>query len=128
MRAVTHECRQDGCLKRTREGKPYCPDHVYLNPYVASLLADMERIEVEKQARKAVATGHVAHEIMVVLWSNNGVASVELIARTAGLERGLVVRTLRAMVSEKRVILKRTNRGRTMAKSKEQDPMRRRRG
>lgn len=48
-------CEQPGCLQSTREGKPYCPDHVEMHPYVQTILARIA--ERDEQDEKVAAKG-----------------------------------------------------------------------
>jgi hypothetical protein len=41
-RRPTRECRVDGCQAITRGGKPYCIDHVQLNPHPQLILGTEE--------------------------------------------------------------------------------------
>ena len=53
-RPIPRHCEAQGCAKATRSGKPYCPVHVALHPYVQSLLTEIDQREreVEKVARR----------------------------------------------------------------------------
>lgn len=111
-------CCEEGCLARTREGKPYCPDHVHLNAYVAELLGQIAANLEEVRARKALANGHVAREISAVLRDGSGAASLPRLARRLEVDRDLVRRTLHAMKAEKLVTLSLTDRGKLIAKER----------
>ena len=60
------ECLEPGCYKRTREGKPYCSEHLDRIPYVA-------RIMEEHAARKKEAEegpkgdSHYIDDIIILL-------------------------------------------------------------
>jgi len=42
-------CNEPTCDRATREGKPFCPDHIEQQPYVAKLMARLERRDVEQE-------------------------------------------------------------------------------
>ena len=43
-------CQVPDCFDRTREGKPWCAEHVHTHsPYVVDLRADLEQAELEAQ-------------------------------------------------------------------------------
>lgn len=48
------ECTE--CGARTWGGKPYCPDHLELMPYVRQLLPQIARRERKRQRRRKVKT------------------------------------------------------------------------
>lgn len=45
----TRLCDAPGCTETTREGKPYCPDHVDHHPYVQQLLQHLAEQEDERE-------------------------------------------------------------------------------
>lgn len=46
------------CLLPTREGKPFCPEHIYMLPYAAQVLALQTQVERDLETlRKAPLTG-----------------------------------------------------------------------
>lgn len=47
-------CELPGCIQSTREGKPYCSDHVEMHPYVQAILAK-KRDETAKLERRTSA-------------------------------------------------------------------------
>ena len=74
-RPIPRHCEDAGCGRATRAGKPYCPAHVDLHPYVQQLKSEiaLRESEVAKVARR----GRVA------TWINRRgarVASVEALA------------------------------------------------
>lgn len=46
-RLEAKRCEDSGCERRTREGKPYCEDHVEQHPYVQEVLARRARLQLE---------------------------------------------------------------------------------
>jgi hypothetical protein len=45
----TRFCEVPQCTETTREGKPYCPEHVDHHPYVQQLLQDLAEQEDERE-------------------------------------------------------------------------------
>jgi hypothetical protein len=43
----TRVCEAKGCSQTTREGKPYCSEHVELNPQAALIMATLARQEID---------------------------------------------------------------------------------
>lgn len=57
-RSTSKVCQIPGCPASTREGKPYCSDHVDQNPYATQLLeslAELEREHAKVRRRGATA-------------------------------------------------------------------------
>jgi hypothetical protein len=44
---TTRECLDPGCSQPTREGKPYCPEHVENMPEAAEVIAELARRKEE---------------------------------------------------------------------------------
>jgi hypothetical protein len=52
-RRPPRRCSEPSCNQATREGKPFCSDHVELHPYVQRLLAELrEREEADERVRR----------------------------------------------------------------------------
>jgi hypothetical protein len=94
-KSSSKSCDDTGCKKTTREGKPFCPDHVDLHDYVQNIQAiilaqETERTEVEKKGAKAVdVNGNTAKEILLVLMMN-GSRTLRRISREINLDNVLV--------------------------------------
>lgn len=80
------KCEAAGCMRSTKERKPYCTDHVDMHPYVAGLVealadCDRERAQVARRGAKAVdLAGITTREIMGQLWQYGG-RTIERLAR-----------------------------------------------
>lgn len=91
----TH-CDQAGCSQATREGKPYCSDHVEELPYVLQVQARIEAREAElaavskRGARAVDVHGIVAREVLCSLWIH-GERSVARLARELNVEFELLL-------------------------------------
>lgn len=67
-RSRSRTCVADGCERTTREGKPYCLDHVERHGYVAELQGKLRNREAEEErARRGKAPGMdslLVHEVL----------------------------------------------------------------
>lgn len=92
-------CESPGCSRATREGKPFCPEHVTSHPYVQELERTLEaqRVEqarVRKRGARAVDPAGLTAEEIVRQIRVQGPRSVRALAR----EMALDPRTTRAYV------------------------------
>lgn len=106
-------CEIPDCGKRTRENKPYCPDHVEEHPYVRALLkliaerdAEIERIK-QGTWLDANPYGFLAEEIIAYL-RDRGSTTVARLARDRLYDSPEVVE--RVVVAMERVGLVRQGR------------------
>lgn len=97
-RTETLRCGHPGCLSPTREGKPYCPMHVELMPYVAQLMNDLENQQAEhERARKPGKTsgidpeGITAKELLLLVDQHGG-RTVPRLAKDLQIEPEVVAR------------------------------------
>ena len=115
----TRNCRV--CSATTREGKPFCPDHVVDNPYVQSILHTMaeraaEEDEVRKRGAEAVnVTGLTAKELVLHL-SLHGARTVERLSRELQLDATVLKGYVGALTTDGKVAIGRTNRGSTIVR------------
>lgn len=115
-RTKTTHCDEEGCSRATREGKPYCSEHVDRLPYVQTLMdriADKEAEEdrVAKRGIRAVEiSGLTAREILLALWVN-GERTVARLSRELNLEFETVKVYVRALQRRGLVDVKPTRRG-----------------
>lgn len=119
--STTRFCDVPGCTQTTREGKPYCPDHVDHHPYVQSILsmlADRESEEerVRQRGFKAVnPSGLTARELVLHL-SLHGARTVERLSRELQLDTKVLDGYVGALVRKGVIALGRTNRGSTVVR------------
>lgn len=119
--STTRGCESRGCAKTTREGKPYCPDHVERHAYVQSILAvlaerEAETERVRKKGPSAVdPSGLTASELMLHL-SLHGSRTVERLSREFQLESDVIHNYVSALKSQGKVVLGRTTRGSTVVR------------
>lgn len=101
-------CTLQGCHEPTAEGKPYCPEHVERNPYVAALLAregtrDHERAELEKG--HVDLHGTLAEEMLDILTIGGG--ETFALSKSMGISWEATKRLARALERTGRVVLSR---------------------
>lgn len=90
-RPIPRHCEVAGCAKATRAGKPYCPNHVELHPYVQHLMAEIavrenEVARVAKRGRRAVdIDGPTAQDVLAHL-EVHGDRTVPGLARELNIE------------------------------------------
>jgi len=64
-------CAESSCKKTTREGKPYCSDHVELGNYVKKVLRELALRDSESRQLEAGALinpkGHLIRETLLML-------------------------------------------------------------
>lgn len=67
----TDRCRHPGCGASTREGKPYCSDHIENCDYIKKVLAEIDRRDNESKTldsgRWVTQNSHLVHEALIVL-------------------------------------------------------------
>ena len=119
--STTRSCKAPGCHATTREGKPYCPEHVEFHPYVQEILEILDRREEEEQlVRKRGPSavdpeGLTAKELMLHL-SLHGSRTVERLSREFQLDATVMGNYVRALRNRGLVVLGRTTRGSTVVR------------
>lgn len=90
-RNKTTHCDEEGCKRATREGKPYCSEHVGRLPYVQALVEQIaekeaEEAQVAKRGVRAVDPyGLTAREVLLTLWVN-GERTVARLSRELNID------------------------------------------
>jgi hypothetical protein len=121
LSSTTRFCDVSGCTQTTREGKPFCPDHVDQHPYVQTILGmlaerEQEEDRVRKAGFKAVnPQGLTARELVLHL-SLHGARTVERLSRELQLDSKVLDGYVGALVRKGIVSLGRTNRGSTVVR------------
>lgn len=113
----TRYCEARGCNQTTREGKPFCSDHVDHHPYVRALIDQLdsnndEEFEVRRKGARAKINmnGVNATNILLIL-KNNGPRTVERLARETQLDEKVLDGYIAAFARQRLVDFSRTNRG-----------------
>ena len=117
--STTRACEREGCMQTTREGKPFCPDHVEHHTYVRSILKVLEEREAEREAvrrhgPKAVDLAGLTAQELVLHLSLHGSRTVERLSREFQLDSEVIKGYVNALQIKGTVILGRTTRGSTV--------------
>jgi len=125
IRRVTRYCEalDNGreCGRTTREGKPYCPDHVGQHPYIAGLLTrigetDDEVERVKKQGFRGVSKDSIIVDDILIKLRTEGPRTVERIARAVHIEPLLVEKYGKYMINKGMIVSFISKRGSTVYK------------
>ena len=111
-------CEYPGCLLTTRDGKPYCPEHVEENPYAKRVTEEIARRKRDDdRARKPKAPissfnieGITAQSILQHL-GEHGTRTRERLCRELALEFDVLDGYIRALLKKDLIYLGRTHRG-----------------
>lgn len=103
-KARARHCDLKGCDKATREGKPFCVDHVERHDYVGRLLAEMRRREeddalVMRKGSKAVKWESLTAQEILNHLRVYGSRTLRRICRELTLEPKLAEAYMIALVS-----------------------------
>lgn len=115
-RPRTRHCSAANCARATREGKPFCSEHVERLPYVQGLLDQLaaredEEDRVRKRGTRAVdPNGLTAREILLSLWVN-GDRTVARLARELNMDFETLKVYVAALKRKGLVTVKPTRRG-----------------
>jgi len=104
------------CGGGTREGKPYCPEHVDEHDYVKDILqilADQEEEHknISKRGIRAIKDGSLTVTEIGKLLANRGVTTVNRVSREMNLDLETTKVYARYLVKKDLVISGKTNRG-----------------
>lgn len=120
---VSHSrsCGADSCAATTREGKPYCPDHVGMNPHSQRVLADIQRrADEDDQVRRGLTEtsdinihGITAQEILQSL-IDHGPRTKQRLCREINLEPTVIDGYIAALLEQRVITVGRTSRGSTV--------------
>lgn len=117
----TRFCQHSTCEEMTREGKPYCPEHVDDHPYVRDLLAALAARQAEEErvrTRGSVEVdldGITAREVVLHL-SLHGARTIERISRELQIDSDVVAGYVDALNERDLIDMSHTNRGSTVVK------------
>jgi predicted transcriptional regulator len=111
-------CEAEGCLDSTRDGKPYCPDHVEMNPHAKRVAQEIARRKKEDdQVREGELSvsefnihGITARSILQHL-REHGTRTKERLCRELNLEREVLDGYAQALIMKGLIHPGRTNRG-----------------
>lgn len=109
-------CEADGCNRSTKEGKPFCSDHILHQPYVQELLAALEAKEAEEArvtrlgARAVDPEGITAREVVRTL-TVHGPRTLPRLAKDMNLEVETLDGYVKALRKLKEIRIRKNNRG-----------------
>lgn len=113
-------CDVYNCWRTTREGKPFCTEHVELHPEIIALKAEIARREREAQLAHngkrhlLDVNGSLAREILGIIQERG--ATVERISRSAHLSHDGATSFLRALAEAGLVALSKNRRDSLVAR------------
>ena len=109
-------CSASGCESSTREGKPYCPDHVELHPYVAGVIATRKDREKElkdlAKNRMIREDSPLFNEVLIHI-TNYGTKTVERLSRDLMIDVVILKKLVRTLKRKGIINIGRTKRGST---------------
>ncbi|MCA8924041.1 MAG: winged helix-turn-helix domain-containing protein [Planctomycetes bacterium] len=132
-RHTSKPCQRSDCEESTREGKPFCPQHVDHNPYAQHLLAKLEDLEREHRRVRLRGPagvnlqGETCQEILREL-GQQGRCSVARLAQTLALPYPLISSYVQALARSGRVVTSGFRRDRLQVQLSGGTPRSRRRG
>jgi hypothetical protein len=114
----TRTCSEQSCGLATREGKPYCPEHVAMNPYSKRVVDEIARREAEDDKIRQGATnprdvnicGITAQEIIQNL-TDHGPRTLQRLCRELTVEEKILWSYVEALRRRGFVVIGRTSRG-----------------
>jgi hypothetical protein len=112
----TLRCNAEGCDDSTREGKPYCPEHVGQNDYVRNLLNKLDAKEkeaeaVRKKGQRVIDNDSITLQEIVQDLNIHGPRTIARLCRDTQLEHDVLVGYIDRLEKEGRVKKFRTSRG-----------------
>lgn len=117
-RSQTRKCEVPECDQSTREGKPYCSEHVGKNSYAAKVLADIARRDAEdtfvlnpRTKVKDYPIDGVTARAIVQNVRENGTRTKERLCRELNIEKKLLDAYSKALIRSGVLRLGRTGRG-----------------
>lgn len=108
-------CTYQGCSTRTREGKPYCIDHIMCHDYPRQIVAILEQHraeldDIESGSAPVNVKGHIALDVIKFLMEVQS-ATIERIARERGYSHAVSEKIVVALAGAGVVTTGRTGRG-----------------
>lgn len=108
-------CEHPGCIMTTREGKPFCSDHVDHNPYAKLVLGELDRREDDderaKKKRRGVNVGSVTAVELLQNVADHGPRTKERLCRELNIAMPVLDGYVDALRKEGKITLGRTSRG-----------------
>lgn len=109
------KCQLDACGQSTREGKPYCSQHIENGTYVQGILKELELRETEAdlldRGKSIDDDGHLVRESLLLL--EQGGYTAARLARLLDITHAAAETLIRFMAKKKLAKMGRTERGAT---------------
>lgn len=110
----TSTCTAQGCIKSTREGKPFCSGHIECAPYVQKILGELrsrkvEESKLDKKRGRIAKDGFFYRETLLLLRSRDFTAKG--LARRLDISHHASKRLIAMMAADRLVIHSITLRG-----------------
>ena len=107
------KCGAKGCLKTTREGKPYCSTHVEHSPYVKRVLEELALRDQEANDLAAgldiSKNGHLVRETLLSL--EQGSYTAAKLSRLMDISHAAAETLIRVICDKKLAVMGKTDRG-----------------
>lgn len=112
-RTSNPRCDAEECERTTREGKPYCSDHVELSPYVRGVMEELALRDEEARAlaaeRPISRDGHLVRETLLML--EQGSYTSAKLSRLMDIPHDSTETLIRVMAREGLAKMSKTDRG-----------------
>ena len=112
-RVANPKCRADDCSKATREGKPYCSEHVEHSPYVRRIIEELALRDQEADDLSAGKTisrdGHLVRETLLML--EQGSYTSAKLSRLMDISHSSTETLIRVMDEMGLAVMSKTDRG-----------------
>lgn len=120
-RSQARTCDAAACTQTTREGKPYCPDHVDLHPYVQDLISNLSTKDeqddaVKSKGPRAVKLDSITVQELLLHLELNGPRTEERLVRELNLDLKTVSGYVQALRRKQLVTTGYTKRGSMVVK------------
>ena len=113
------QCDEPGCVRTTRENKPYCSEHVERAEYVQALMAELELRDSEADALVAgkpiAADGHLVRETLLML--RQGSYTSAKLSRLMDISHEATEALIRYLHERQLAIMSKTDRGAIIIRS-----------
>ena len=113
-------CQATDCKANTREGKPYCSNHIELSPYVKRVLKEIAQREAEAAALsdgyEVPKKGHLIKETLILLDQNSYTAA--RLSRLLDVDHCSAEALIRQMSRQELAKMGRTERGAIVIKGR----------
>lgn len=108
-------CEAPGCPHTTREGKPFCTDHVEMNPHAKKVVVGLTQQEKDDEraarSRRKVNTNGITATSVLQNVSYYGPRTKERLCRELNVDMDVLDGYVQALLKEGKISLGQTRRG-----------------